>query len=209
MIDKLRALNYFVATAESKSFTTASARFAVPASSISRRIADLEAELGAQLLTRSTRSVIVTEIGKQYLEHAKAIISHLDQADQMVKSYQTSPRGVLKISALSGFGERILLPILDRFVQQYENITLDITLSDQLSKLEQDEVDIAIRGGFAPNERVVAVRLMDNDFIAAAAPSYLAKHGTPKHPSELSQHDGLFFNTPIGATPWLHLQQEM
>ncbi|KJY74706.1 LysR family transcriptional regulator [Vibrio nigripulchritudo] len=202
-MDKFRALSYFVETAENGSFSATAKRFKVPASSISRRISDLESDLGAQLLTRSTRSVALTEVGEQYLKQVKGILEQVSQSDQMVKSYQAAPTGVLKISAMVGFGESILLPILDEFSDLYPEITLDVVLSDQLSKLEKDDVDIAIRGGYAPDERVVAVRLMDNDFVVAASQAYLATHGSPCASLELKHHQGLFFKTPVGPTPWL------
>jgi len=205
-MDKFRALAYFVETAESGSFSLAAKYFDVPASSISRRVSDLESDLGAQLLTRSTRSVVLTEIGRQYLQQAKQILEQLNQSDQMVRSYQSQPTGVLKISALAGFGEKVLAPILDAFSQRYPQVTLDIVFSDQLSKLEKDDVDIAIRGGFAPDERVMAVRLMDNDFVVAVSPGYLAENSRPVAPEDLRGHQGLYYKTPVGPTPWLTQQ---
>ncbi|MFP3681953.1 LysR substrate-binding domain-containing protein, partial [Pseudomonas sp. SIMBA_041] len=80
-----------------------------------------------------------------------------------------------------GFGEKILLPLLDEFGELYPEIVLDVSLSDELSALGRDDVDIAIRGGYAPNERVLAIRLMDNGFIPVASPSYLEMHGVPSH----------------------------
>ncbi|PMH43216.1 LysR family transcriptional regulator [Vibrio sp. 10N.286.49.B3] len=202
-MDQLKALKYFVATAEAGNFTAAAKHFNVPASSISRRIADLEASLGAQLLTRTTRTVIVTEVGKQYLQQVNAILSQLEQSNQAVRNYQTTPTGTLKISTMVGFGEQILMPILDEFSTYYPEVLLDIVFSDELSKLDRDDVDIAIRGGFAPDERIIAIHLMDNHFIAAAAPKYLESAGTPLSTRELKQHRGLYFKTPFGPTPWL------
>jgi DNA-binding transcriptional LysR family regulator len=97
-----------------------------------------------------------------------------------------------------GFGERILLPLLEEFSALYPQVVLDISLNDELSTLGRDDVDIAIRGGYAPHQRVQAVRLMDNEFILLGAPSYLAKNGTPKRPQELAQHKGLIYRTPVG-----------
>jgi DNA-binding transcriptional LysR family regulator len=102
-----------------------------------------------------------------------------------------------------GFGKAILLPLMDRFNQLYPDVQLDITLSDELSVLDRDDVDIAIRGGYAPDARVVAIKLMNNDFIAVAAPDYLARHGTPQHPEELQQHKGLYFRAPQGPIQWI------
>ncbi|MDG3085784.1 substrate binding domain-containing protein [Vibrio hannami] len=82
-------------------------------------------------------------------------------------------------------------------------MVLDVVLSDTLSNLEKDDVDIAIRGGYAPDERVIALRLMDNDFVAAASPGYIGKYGIPETTLELKDHKALFFKTPAGPTPWL------
>lgn len=202
-MDQLRALKYFTATVEAGNFSAAAKKFDVPASSISRRIADLEASLGAQLLKRTTRTVSLTEVGQQYYTQVTTLLQQLEQSDQAVKNYQTTPTGTLKISAMVGFGERILAPILDEFTLRYPDILLDVVLSDELSKLDRDDVDIAIRGGYAPDERVVAIYLMDNQFIPAASPSYLEKYGYPTSTKDLPNHKGLYFKTPNGPTPWL------
>ena len=202
-MDELRALRYFSKVVETGSFTKAASLFSVPPSSLSRRVADLEKNLGATLLKRSTRVVKVTEIGKIYYEQVQQVLHQLEQSNEAVRSYQAKPMGQLRISSMVGFGERILLALLDEFSQLYPDIILDISLSDELSALDRDDVDIAIRGGYAPNERVQAIRLMANEFIPVAAPSYLIEMGTPKSVLELRQHRGLYFRTPQGPSPWL------
>ena len=207
-MDQLRALKYFAAVAQTGSFTKAAKQFDVPSSSLSRRVADLEKSLGASLLKRTTRSVQLTEIGRTYFSQVQDILLQLEQSNESVRSYQAKPMGLLRISAMVGFGERILLPLLEEFSELYPDVILDISLSDELSALGRDDVDIAIRGGYAPNERVLAIRLMDNEFIPVAAPAYLAKNGTPKHPLELRDHKGLYFRTPAGAQNWYYQQEE-
>ncbi len=202
-MDELRALRYFSKVVETGSFTKAASLFSVPPSSLSRRVADLEKNLGATLLKRSTRVVKVTEIGQTYYEQVQQVLYQLEQSNEAVRSYQAKPMGQLRISSMVGFGERILLVLLDEFSQLYPDIILDVSLSDELSTLGRDDVDIAIRGGYAPNERVQAIRLMANDFIPVAAPSYLLEMGTPKSVLELHQHKGLYFRTPSGPNPWL------
>ena len=202
-MDELRALRYFSKVVETGSFTKAASLFSVPPSSLSRRVADLENNLGATLLKRSTRVVKVTEIGQTYYEQVQQVLHQLEQSNEAVRSYQAKPMGQLRISSMVGFGERILLALLDEFSQLYPDIILDISLSDELSALGRDDVDIAIRGGYAPNERVQAIRLMANEFIPVAAPSYLIEMGTPKSVLELRQHRGLYFRTPSGPNPWL------
>ena len=207
-MDQLRALKYFVAVAETGSFTKAAKQFSVPPSSLSRRVADLEKSLGASLLKRTTRRVQLTEIGRSYFSQVQDLLLQLEQSNESVRSYHAKPMGQLRISSMVGFGERILLPLLDEFGALYPDIVLDISLSDELSSLGRDDVDIAIRGGYAPNERLLAIRLIDNDFIPVAAPGYLARQGTPRHPEELRRHRGLFFRTPVGPQSWFYYQDD-
>lgn len=202
-MDQLRALRYFNKVAETGSFTRAAAAFSVPPSSLSRRIADLEKNLGATLLKRSTRVVQLTEIGRLYFERTRDILSQLEQSDEAVRSYQSKPQGHLRISAMTGFGERMVMPLLDEFKLLYPDIILDISFSDEVTTLGRDDVDVAIRGGYAPNERVQAVRLMDNEFIPVASSNYLKERGVPTNALELREHSGLFYRTPNGPSPWL------
>lgn len=202
-MDQLRALRYFSKVAETGSFTKAAEAFSVPPSSLSRRVAALEDSLGATLLKRSTRAVQLTEIGQLYFQQVQDIIYQLEQSDEAVRSYQAKPMGQLRISAMAGFGERLLLPLMSEFKRLYPEIILDISLSDNVTNLGRDEVDIAIRGGYAPNERVQAIRLMDNEFIPVASQGYLEEMGTPKNCFDLTQHRGLFYRTPMGPLPWL------
>lgn len=202
-MDQLRAMQYFSKVVETGSFTKAASAFNVPPSSLSRRVADLEKSLGATLLKRSTRVVKLTEVGQIYYEDVRQILNQLAQSHETVRSYQTTPMGRLRISSMVGFGEKILLPLLDEFSLLYPEIVLDVTLSDELTTLGRDDVDIAIRGGYAPNERVLAIRLMDNGFIPVASPDYFAKHGVPSSAMALKTHSGLYFKAPTGPTPWL------
>ncbi len=112
-MDQLRAIRYFSKVAETGSFTKAAKSFNVPPSSLSRRVADLEKSLGATLLKRSTRMVKLTEVGRIYYEDMQQVLSQLKQSHETVRSYQSTPMGRLRISSMVGFGEKILLPLLD------------------------------------------------------------------------------------------------
>ena len=202
-MDQLKAIRYFIKVVETGSFTKAAKAFGVPPSSLSRRVADLEKSLGATLLKRSTRIVKLTEVGHIYYNDMQQILGQLAQSQETVRSYQTTPMGRLSISCMVGFGDKILMPLLDKFSVLYPEIILDVSLSDELSTLGRDDVDIAIRGGYAPNERVLAIKLMDNSFIPVASLGYLQKYETPKSAMKLQQHRGLYFKTPAGPTPWL------
>jgi len=207
-MDQLLALKYFCKVAETGSFTSAAKSFSVPPSSISRRVSDLEASLGTNLLKRSTRVVKLSEIGKIYFSQISDILLQLEQSNESVRLYQSTPMGQLKISSQVSFGEQVLFPLLEEFRTRYPEIILDISLSDALSSLSHDDVDVAIRGGYAPDERVHALRLMANDFIPVAAPSYLRASGTPEDGFQLRSHQGLFFRTPRGPSPWLYKQDD-
>jgi DNA-binding transcriptional LysR family regulator len=202
-MDQLRALKYFVKVVELGSFTKAAELFSVPPSSLSRRVADLEKNLGATLLKRSTRVVALTEVGKRYYQQVSDIIRSLEMSDESVRSYHSTPMGMLNISSTVGFGEQVLIPILDEFAVLYPQIVLNVILSDELTTLARDEVDLAIRGGYAPDERVVAIKLMDNNFIPVASPGYIERAGYPDSALMLKNHTGLYFKTPVGPTPWL------
>lgn len=202
-MDQLRAIRYFCKVVETGSFTNAATTFNVPPSSLSRRVADLERSLGATLLKRSTRVVRLTEIGRTYYNQVNDILRQLELSNDTVRSYQTVPTGQLRISAMVEFGEPILFPLLEEFSQRYPQIILDVRLSDELSALSRDEVDIAIRGGYAPNERVIAIKLMENQFIAVATKTYLERYGTPNTPLDLCHHKGLYYRTPNGPLRWI------
>ncbi|MBB1334325.1 MULTISPECIES: LysR family transcriptional regulator [Pseudoalteromonas] len=202
-MDQLRAIRYFIKVVETGSFTKAASTFNVPPSSLSRRVVDLEKSLGATLLKRTTRLVKLTEVGQIYYNDVQQIVNQLEQSHETVRSYQTTPMGRLSISSMVSFGDKILLPLLDEFNALYPEIILDVSFSDELSTLGRDDVDIAIRGGYAPNERVLAIKLMDNEFIPVASPGYLQQHGVPSHAMALKHHNGLYFKTPLGPTPWL------
>lgn len=202
-MDQLRALKYFISVAETGSFTQSAEQFHVPPSSVSRRIADLEKYLGATLLSRSTRSVKLSEVGRQYYQQVLPLVQGLAESEDSVRSYTKEPMGTLRISSLVSFGEHRLRPILKDFNARYPKIVLDVHLSDTVSMLEKDDIDLAIRGGYVPNERIVAKPLMNNHFVPLAAPAYLARYGVPANTLALKEHRGLYFRTPGGPTPWL------
>ena len=199
-MDKLRALQYLLKVADTLSFSGAARAYGVPASSISRRIADLEAELGVGLLHRTTRTVRLTEAGALYLEQVRAGISLLNDADELVGLRGSQPTGTLRISAMHSYGQRLLMPALQEFGELYPDIVLDVHLSDALVELGRDQIDISIRGGRLPQDRVVARKLDPNRFILAASPRYLARMGTPRTLDELPAPSSA--TTAPASSPW-------
>ncbi len=158
-MDKLRALHYFKRTSELNSFSLAAKEFDVPASSISRRIKDLEGELGVELLQRTTRNVSTTELGSVYYEMVVEALQKIQDADELLSQKHDAMEGKIKISAMSGYGEKVLAPILLEFRKTYPSITLEIDFTNDVTILGRDTVDIAVRAGKVPDERVVEKHL--------------------------------------------------
>jgi len=164
-MDKIRALEYFKRTAELNSFSLAAKEFDVPPSSISRRIKDLEQSLGIELIKRSTRHVTMTELGQVYYQRITKVLQQLGEADELVSQCQGAIEGKIRISTLSGYGARILAPVLREFRKTYPGIILELSYSDEVMLLAQDAVDIAIRVGAIAEERVIAKKLNSSEFI--------------------------------------------
>jgi DNA-binding transcriptional LysR family regulator len=207
-VDKLRAMQDLLKVADTLSFSRAARAFNVPASSISRRISDLETELGVELLHRTTRTVRLTEIGALYLEQVRAGLAQLDDAEELVGQRSSTPSGTLRISTMPSYGQLLLMPALQDFGERYPDIVLDVHLSDALVDLGRDQIDIAIRGGRQPQDRVVARKLDPNRFILAASSQYLAQMGTPRTLDDLAGHRALMYRGPNAVIKWQGLDED-
>ncbi|MCW9036166.1 MAG: LysR substrate-binding domain-containing protein [Rhodospirillales bacterium] len=201
-MDKIRALRYFLKVAETASFTKAAKTFSVPASSVSRRIRDLESELRVELFHRSTRIVKLSALGQVYYEQVKDIVSALDYADELVSQRSKVPSGVLRITAMPGYGTARLLPALEKLHVQYPEIILDVELTDQVTDIARDQVDIAIRASSNLPDRAVAKKLSDNEFVLIASPEYLEQNGVPLKADDLLAHKTLLYRGPNGILHW-------
>ncbi|MGF1697784.1 LysR family transcriptional regulator [Vibrio kyushuensis] len=173
-MDKLRALRYFKQVSEVNSFSLAALEFDVPASSISRRIKDLENDLGVELIKRSTRHVSTTELGSVYYNLISDALKKIDDADELISQRMDAMEGKLRISSTTSYGEKVLSPILQKFRKKYPLITLDLDFSDEKVVFGQDAVDIAIRAGHAPEERVIAKRISSAEFKLVASPALVS-----------------------------------
>jgi DNA-binding transcriptional LysR family regulator len=207
-MDKLRAMHYLLKVADTLNFSRAAKAFGVPASSVSRRISDLEAELGVELLHRTTRTVRLTEIGAQYVEQVRAGLAHLEDAEELAGQRGRTPSGTLRISAMPSYGQVLLMPALVDFGERYPDILLDVHLSDSVVELGRDQIDIAIRGGRQPEGRVVARKLDPNRFILVASPQYLARKGTPRTLDDLQDHHALLYRGPNALLKWHGLDED-
>ena len=201
-MDQLRAINYFIKVAELGSFVEASRVLGVPASSVSRRLQDLEAELGVTLLSRTTRAVRLTELGQLYLDRVRPTVDNLRYTHELVKNHHASPTGILRMSAITGYGEYRLVPALRRLRQRFPELVVDLELTDQLIDLTNDEIDIAIRATAHPPERAIARRLNSNNYLLVAAPAYLEECGAPRNLDDLRHHRTLLYRGPDRIVYW-------
>lgn len=201
-MDKMRALEYFMGVADAGSFSRAAKSFGVPASSVSRRIQDLEAALGATLFHRTTRVVKLTELGALYLEQIRPAVAALSSADEALREQPHAPTGRLAISAPPGYGDALVVPALRKLRQLYPDLVLDIELSDHVTNFGVNDVDLAIRATATLPDRVVARKLSNNRFVLVAAPRYLDRRGTPFTLKDIAAHDTLMYRSPTGILNW-------
>jgi len=212
-VDKIRALRYFKRTAELNSFSLAAKEFDVPASSISRRIKDLEGELGVELIKRSTRHVSTTELGSVYYQSVVEVLTKLDDADELISQRQGAFEGKLRISAMTDYGQKVLAPILQKFRKIYPDIILDLDFSNALVDFAQESVDIAIRAGSVQEERVVAKHLSKAAFKLVASPPLLKQLQTRFGKTVLAAEDlalcpTMQYRAKFGLVSWWQLKDE-
>ncbi|MBB1319488.1 LysR family transcriptional regulator [Shewanella sp. SR43-4] len=181
----------FVAVAETDSFTVAGKRLSISTAQVSRQISQLENRLNTKLFYRTTRKVSLTEEGTVYYQHCRQVLNSLDEAERAISSLKDKPQGLIRITAPVTYGEKFIMPIVIDFMQQYPDIEVICELTNQQLDLVDGGYDLAIRLGRLTNSTMMAKRLTSRSQYVCAAPSYIAKYGTPYALSELSQHNCL------------------
>lgn len=194
----------FARIVEAGSFSQAALRVDLPKSTVSRRIALLEAKLGERLLQRTTRKLMLTEFGAGLLEHARKVVDEVEAAGALVQHRQLAPSGKLRISMPGDFANLGLTNMIAAFIARYPAIKLELDLSPRRVDLVSENFDIAIRMGDLPEDSTLHARRVALEKIALyAAPSYIARRGMPQHPDELAGHDLLCLASRNGgAQPW-------
>ena len=189
----LNELVVFAKVAETRSFTAAAAELGLPKSTVSRKIAQLEERLGARLLQRTTRKLALTDAGVAYFARCAKIVADILEADREVVDLQASPRGLVRLTASTDIASVFLGQILASFVERYPEITVELDASDRVVDLIDEGIDVGVRVGPLVESSLVARRLAHLSGFAVAAPSYLARAGTPTTPAELETHAAVMF----------------
>jgi DNA-binding transcriptional LysR family regulator len=187
------------------SFSRAAERLGLPKSTVSRRVAALEAQLGERLLLRTTRKLTVTDFGRAVLLHAQHVVEDVAAATSLALNRQAEPSGRLRVTMPSDMANVVLAPLLAGFVRDHPAISLEIDLSARFVDLVGENVDVAIRmGDLKDDTSLAARRLAAFTRGLYAAPSYLDRRGTPSEPEALMEHDTLRNLSRSGdAMPWI------
>jgi DNA-binding transcriptional LysR family regulator len=195
----------FARIVEAGSFSSAAQRLDLPKSTVSRRIALLEASVGERLLQRTTRRLMLTEFGASLLEHARKVAEEVEAAGALAQHRQAEPSGKLRISMPQDFANVVMADMIPRFMDRYPAVSLEMDLSPRRVDLVAENFDIAIRMGDLPEDSTLAARrVATQQFGLYAAPSYLAQRGLPEQPDDLLRHDLLcVLSRAGGAVPWV------
>ncbi|WP_345830075.1 LysR substrate-binding domain-containing protein [Erwinia sp. HDF1-3R] len=202
MLDKLTGMRTFVAAVQTGSFVAAADRLSMSPQMVARHIATLEKQLKTRLLNRTTRRQNLTPAGSLYYRRCEAILKAIDAADREASGTAEIPSGTLRLNAPVTFGRYALVDFLSQFLRRYPQMSVELTLSDEVINPVSEGFDMVIRIGEPDkNLRLAAKPLPAYRLIACAAPQYLAEHGWPEHPSDLKHHACLGFSPwPAGLT---------
>lgn len=190
-MDRFDSMNVFVKVVETGSFAGAARRLNVSPGVVTTRVKDLEDHLGIRLLNRTTRNVSLTEVGRTYYEGCLRLLGELDDLERAATELQRRPRGVLRVNAPPSFGVLHLAPMIASFTELYPEVSVELNLTDQMADLVDEGFDIGIRMGPLPESSLIARRLSPVRYAVCGAPIYLARHGTPRTPEELVDHNCL------------------
>nr|MDP2190904.1 LysR family transcriptional regulator [Rhodoferax sp.] len=180
---------FFSLLVRTGSFSATAREQGVTTPAVSKRLAQMEARLGVQLLHRTTRRIGLTPEGDIYLAHARRILADIDDMEQLLSSSLAAPKGLLRVNATLGFGRSHIAPLISDFARRYPELQVQLQLTVNPPPLSEDAFDVCIRFGEPPDARVIARRIAANRRLLCAAPAYLARHGTPQVPNDLTQHN--------------------
>jgi DNA-binding transcriptional LysR family regulator len=203
--ERLKGITPFVYAAEAGSFALAAERLNVTSSAVSKSVARLEARLGVTLFARTTRRLALTDAGRAYYETCTRVLMDLADAEAVLTAQKLDPAGRLRIDLPATFGRLRVMPVLLRFCAQYPNLRPHVTFTDRFVDLIEESIDVAVRiGGGRDWPASVAHRELSRErLIFCAAPSYLAKRGTPQDVADLADHDCVVYVRPDGSIgPW-------
>lgn len=207
-MDKFTGMQLFVRVAETGSFAAVAQQMGVDRSVVTRQISALEKQLGAKLMTRSTRSLTLTTSGAAYLEKCRVILNMVDAAESSLAVEKAEPRGRIRLGLPLSYGLQTLMPLLLQFAQTHPHIELVMDFSDRRSKLIEEGIDLSIRITNRLEPGDIVRKLGSSCLVTVASPQYLAEHGKPKRPADLAQHQALLYSHDFQSATWIYLDKE-
>lgn len=206
-MDELLKIRTFIDVVENGSFSAAARKQDVSISSIARRVAALEEDLGVRLLNRNTRNLSVTEAGELYYRQSREAVRGLDAARVEATSFQEDIKGMLRVSLRISVGVMVL-PKLERFLEEHPDLSIELSLTDERLDLLQNNIDVAVWFGPLDDSELIARHLSAGHRLLCASPDYIAKHGKPKRPEDLANHRCLTFKATSYSTKWFFKKDE-
>ncbi|QQD21825.1 LysR family transcriptional regulator [Oceanospirillaceae bacterium ASx5O] len=203
-MSRIDSLQTFVSVVRSRNFTSAADALGVTPSAVSKQISGLEERLGVRLLNRTTRSVSPTEAGQMFYQHCENILESITEAEKLVTDFDITPRGRLRITAMSNFGRRELARIFTDFAQKYPDISFDLHISDRPLDIVKEGYDFALRLGTQEDSRLIAKSVAEQKIVICASRDCLKEWGMPEKLEDLQNHRILIVaNAEYARSNWL------
>lgn len=194
------AMQVYRSVVDAGSFAQAAKMLRLSAASVSRHVADLERHLRVTLLRRSSRALLVTQVGTTYYAHCCEILDRLEEVEGLAAQTKAEARGHLGISMPAGFGVHYVAPLLPRFMERYPEIEIDVWCSDDFVDFSESGIDVAIRITREPESNLIAKEIAPVRCVVVASPEYLAQRGVPETPDDLRDHACMAYaHTRYGA----------
>jgi len=205
-MDRLAAMKIFVRVVETGSFSAVARERATTQSSVSKQVAALEADLGAKLLSRSTRALSLTEDGETFFPEARRLVSDFEAVEGRIRSGQERLMGWLRVASSVGYGRRILMPRVQSFLERHPAVRIDLRLSDGFADLVEQGIDVAVRIGDLPDSALMARKIGVSERVLVAHPCYFEKlaDGGPtlEHPRDLTAHNCIVYTEAASQGAW-------
>ena len=201
-MDKLTGLKIFSAVAHLGSFSAAARELNISRAMASKYISDLEANLNARLLNRTTRKLSLTEVGQAYFEKIDTVLAEIEEADRSVMELQTEPRGTIKIMSPPSFGSFHLARAISGYKDTYPKVKIELILTDGMPDLFEVGVDMAIQLGEIEDSNVIARKISSSRLVICGSPDYFKKHEPPETPEQLKQHNCLKLIQSFPISDW-------
>lgn len=201
-MNRLESMSILIAVVDAGSLSAAARGLGIPLATVSRKVGELEAHLKTRLLHRTTRQLSLTEAGSAYVAACRRILEEIGEAERTATGEYATPKGELVLTAPVVFGRLHVLPVVAEFLAQYPEIDVSLLLTDRVVHLMDEQADVALRIGHLPDSSMVASRIGTVRRVVCASPEYLATHGEPKKPQDLTGQACITFEVLASRRAW-------